>query len=63
MVLRLDNRPLLGTIDRDLFMAPAIMPQLDAAVQRDLNVLVLGPPGSGKTTLLRALLADHEDAG
>lgn len=60
-MLRLDNRPLLGTIDRDLFLAPAIMPQLEAAVRRNLNVLILGPPGSGKTTLLRALEADHED--
>jgi energy-coupling factor transporter ATP-binding protein EcfA2 len=61
MTVRLDNRPLLGTIDRDLFLPPAIMPQLEAAVDRRLNVLVLGPPGSGKTTLLRSLQADHED--
>lgn len=61
MTARLDNRPLLGTIDRDLFLAPAIMPQLEGAVDRKLNVLVLGPPGSGKTTLLRSLQADHED--
>jgi energy-coupling factor transporter ATP-binding protein EcfA2 len=57
---RLDNRPLLGTIDRDLFVAPAIMPSLEAAVNRKLNVLVLGPPGSGKTTLLRSVAADHD---
>lgn len=58
---RLDNRPLLGTIDRDLFLAPSIMPPLETAVERKLNALVLGPPGSGKTTLLRALQADHND--
>lgn len=58
---RLDNRPLLGTVDRDLFLPPSIMPALGAAVERKLNVLVLGPPGSGKTTLLRALEADHDD--
>jgi len=62
MALRLDNRPLLGTIDRDLFVTPSIMPTLKAAVNRKLNVLVLGPPGSGKTTLLRSLAADHGDA-
>jgi hypothetical protein len=37
------------------------MPELKAAVDRRLNVLVLGSPGSGKTTLLQALKADHED--
>ncbi len=58
---RLDNRPLLGTVDRDLFLVPGIMPALGTAVDRKLNVLVLGPPGSGKTTLLRALEADHHD--
>jgi MoxR-like ATPase len=58
---RLDNRPLLGTVDRDLFLAPSIMPALEAAVDRQLNALVLGPPGSGKTTLLRAIQADHND--
>jgi len=61
MPLRLDNRPLLGTIDRDLFLPPTIMPELKAAIDRKLNVLVLGPPGSGKTTLLRSLEADHEN--
>jgi energy-coupling factor transporter ATP-binding protein EcfA2 len=61
MTVRLDNRPLLGTIDRDLFLPPAIMPQLKAAVDRNLNVLVLGQRGSGKTTLLRSLEADHSD--
>jgi hypothetical protein len=61
MPLRLDNRPLLGTIDRDLFLPPAIMPQLEAAVARKLNALILGSPGSGKTTLLRSLEADHTD--
>ena len=59
---RLDNRPLLGTVDRDLFITPGIFPAIKAAVNRDLNVLVLGPPGSGKTTLLRRLAADREDA-
>jgi hypothetical protein len=58
---RLDNRPLLGTVDRELFLTPGIMPALGAAVGRKLNVLLLGPPGSGKTTLLRALEADHHD--
>ena len=61
MPARLDNRPLLGTIDRDLFVPPSIMPELLAAVKRQLNVLVLGPRGSGKTTLLRALEADFAD--
>jgi GTPase SAR1 family protein len=61
MTVRLDNRPLLGTVDRDLFVPPAIIPALRAAVNRKLNVLVLGPPGSGKTTLLRSLAADHQD--
>jgi hypothetical protein len=56
---RLDNRPLLGTVDRDLFVPPRIMPQLTAAIGRNLNVLILGSPGSGKTTLLRALEADR----
>ncbi len=60
-MVRLDNRPLLGSIDRDLFLAPQIMPALDAAVARKLNVLVLGPPGSGKTTLLRAIASQHTD--
>jgi hypothetical protein len=58
---RLDNRPLLGTVDRNLFLPPSIMPALEAAVDRQLNALVLGPPGSGKTTLLRAIQADHND--
>jgi energy-coupling factor transporter ATP-binding protein EcfA2 len=58
---RLDNRPLLGTIDAGLFVAPPIMPQLDAALDRELNVLVLGPRGSGKTTLLRSLQARREN--
>jgi hypothetical protein len=58
-MVRLDNRPLLGTIDRDLFLPPRIMPALEAAVDRKLNVLVLGAPGSGKTSLLRAIEADH----
>jgi type II secretory pathway predicted ATPase ExeA len=58
---RLDNRPLLGTIDRDLFVEPSIMPEVLAAVKRRLNVLILGPRGSGKTTLLRALEADLSD--
>jgi DNA-binding MarR family transcriptional regulator len=56
---RLDNRPLLGTVDRDLFVPPTILPALEAAVARQLNVLVLGAPGSGKTTLLRSLEAEH----
>lgn len=58
---RLDNRPLLGTIDAELFVAPPIMPQLAAALDRELNVLVLGPRGSGKTTLLRSLQAKRLD--
>ncbi len=37
------------------------MPQLTAAISRNLNVLILGSPGSGKTTLLRALEADRGD--
>jgi DNA-binding transcriptional ArsR family regulator len=37
------------------------MPALEAAVERKLNVLVLGAPGSGKTTLLRALEAAHRE--
>jgi energy-coupling factor transporter ATP-binding protein EcfA2 len=57
---RLDNRPLLGTIERNLFLAPDITPKLDSAIRHALNVLILGPPGSGKTTLLRALEADHQ---
>lgn len=62
MALRLDNRPLLGMVDQDLFVPPTIMPELDAAVERKLNVLVMGSPGSGKTTLLRAIRAHHEDS-
>jgi hypothetical protein len=58
---RLNNRPLLGTIDRDLFVAPSIMAELEGAIKRRLNVLVLGPRGSGKTTLLRAVEADLAD--
>lgn len=58
---RLDNRPLLGTVDRDLFLAPSIMPALDAALERQLNALVMGPPGSGKTTLLRAVQASRNN--
>jgi energy-coupling factor transporter ATP-binding protein EcfA2 len=58
MPSRLDNRPLLGTIDRDLFLPPSILPELEAAAKRRLNVLVLGERGSGKTTLLRALEVD-----
>jgi hypothetical protein len=61
MPIRLDNRPLLGTIDRDLFVPPSIMAGLAAAIDRRLNVLILGAPGSGKTTLLRAVEADHRD--
>lgn len=61
MLARLDNRPLLGTIDQDLFVTPTIMPELRAAVERQLNVLVLGGRGSGKTSLLRALDAAYSD--
>lgn len=61
MIARLDNRPLLGTIDRDLFVPPSIMPALSAAVDRKLNVLLLGAPGSGKTTLLRAVESDRRE--
>lgn len=61
MPARLDNRPLLGTVDRDLFVLPPIMPELRAAVERRLNALILGPRGSGKTTLLQALGAEHSD--
>ena len=61
MAVRLDNRPLLGTIDRDLFVPPSIMPALTAAVDRNLNVLILGGPGSGKTTLLRAVETDRRE--
>jgi DNA-binding MarR family transcriptional regulator len=59
---RLDNRPLLGRIDQDLFIPPAILPALTAAANRRLNVLMLGAPGSGKTTLLRAIVAMADDA-
>jgi energy-coupling factor transporter ATP-binding protein EcfA2 len=55
---RLDNRPLLGTVERSLFVGPDIFPKLRAGARRGLNALVLGPPGAGKTTLLRALEAD-----
>ena len=58
---KLNNRPLLGTIDRDLFVAPSIMAELEGAIKRRLNALVLGPRGSGKTTLLRAVEADLAD--
>jgi ATP/maltotriose-dependent transcriptional regulator MalT len=61
MLARLDNRPLLGTIDAELFVAPPIMPQLEAAVDRALNVLILGPRGSGKTTLLRSLQVGRQN--
>ncbi len=59
---RLDNRPLLGTIDRDLFIPPAILPAVLAAAYRGLNILILGAPGSGKTTLLRAIEAMNDSA-
>lgn len=61
MPARLDNRPLLGTVDEDLFVTPSIMPELKAAVERQLNVLVLGGRGSGKTSLLRTLEAAYSD--
>ncbi len=59
MRLKIDNRPLLGTIDRDLFLPPTIMPELKAAVDRNLNVLVMGAPGSGKSTLLRSIQGSY----
>lgn len=58
----LSNRPLLGTIDRALFVMPSIMGHLGPAITRGLNVLVLGAPGSGKTSLLRALVADWSNS-
>ncbi len=58
---RLDNRPLLGTIDENLFVTPTIMPELRAAAERQLNVLILGSRGSGKTSLLHALDAAYSD--
>lgn len=58
---RLDNRPLLGTVDQELFIVPTVMPQILAAVKRQLNVLILGSPGSGKTSLLRTLGASISD--
>lgn len=61
MPARLDNRPLLGTIDAELFLAPPIMTALEAAIDRTLNVLILGPHGSGKTTLLRSLQARRQE--
>lgn len=60
---RLDNRPLLGTVDADLFVGPTVMPDLQAAVDQELNVLLLGAQGSGKTSLLRALEASDSDFG
>jgi hypothetical protein len=62
MASRLDNRPLLGTIDAPLFVAPSIMSKLRAAASRGLNVLVLGEPGFGKTTLLRAVDAELRES-
>lgn len=62
MPAKLDNRPLLGEIDRDLFVPPSFMGELEAAIDRQLNVLVLGSRGSGKTTLLRALEAKERNA-
>lgn len=61
MSARLDNRPLLGTIDAELFLSPPIMSALERAINRGLNALVLGPHGSGKTTLLRHLQAERQD--
>lgn len=58
---RLDNRPLLGTIDRDLFVEPTIMPELRAAIERRLNILILGSRGSGKTSLLRLIAAERAE--
>lgn len=58
---RLDNRPLLGTVDEDLFVEPTVMADLRAAVGRRLNALVLGARGSGKTSLLRALDASYSN--
>lgn len=55
MPAKLDNRPLLGTVDRGLFVVPTIMPEVRDAVDRRLNTLIMGPAGSGKTTLLRFL--------
>lgn len=61
MVSKLTNRPLLGTIDSDLFVSPACLPELVKAIERGLNTLVLGPRGSGKTTLLRAVESELPD--
>lgn len=62
-MMRLDNRPLLGTAaDEPLFVAPPELERLEKAVARDLNVLVLGAPGAGKTTVLRELAARRRGA-
>jgi energy-coupling factor transporter ATP-binding protein EcfA2 len=56
MAVNLRNKPLLDTAaDASLFVAPAELSRIDAALRQGLNVAVLGRPGSGKTTLLAQL--------
>src|SRR5450755_2294361 len=52
----LRNKPLLDTTaDAELFVEPAVLGRIDAALRSGLNVAILGQRGIGKTTLARQL--------
>jgi energy-coupling factor transporter ATP-binding protein EcfA2 len=52
----LRNKPLLDTTaDAELFVEPAGLGRIDAALRSGLNVAILGERGVGKTTLARQL--------
>jgi energy-coupling factor transporter ATP-binding protein EcfA2 len=61
----LSGRPLYDNqADAAMFAHPPEWNPLVRALEKDLNVLLLGPPGSGKTTLLhqiQLLWREHED--
>jgi adenylate kinase family enzyme len=63
--MRFRDRPLLvDGLDADLYVQrPALERPLLAALARERNVLLLGPPGSGKSTTLRKLAGDLRKEG